>query len=103
MIYPYIYGALAASYWPDGPGVNMFLSNKIQKKERKKESKAAMTSAAAGHHTGFSADNIGERSFKCSAEMTVKMSTLDLQATLPRFSTNPISRAKSLTLTSATL
>lgn len=63
--------ALASSYWPDGPGVNMFLANEIQKG-------AAITAAAAGPHTGFSADGGGEGSLKRSVEMTVEMSTSDL-------------------------
>lgn len=56
---------------------------------------AAVTAAAAGPQTGFSADDVGESSLKCSAEMTVEVSVLGLQATLPRLSTAPVSHAPS--------
>lgn len=49
---------------------------------------AAIATAAVGAHTSFSADDVGERSLKRSAAMTVEMSTLDPQATLPRLSTH---------------
>ena len=54
---------------------------------------AAITAAAAaaGPHTGFSADDVRESSLKRSAEMMVEMSVLDLQATVPRVSTAPVS------------
>lgn len=67
----------------------------------KYQKKAALTAAAVDTHTGFSADDVGESSLKHSAAMTIKMFTLDLQATLPRFSTNLTFRAKPLALTSA--
>lgn len=44
----------------------------------KKEAAITAAAAAAGPHTGISADDIKESSLKYSAEMTVKMSKLDL-------------------------
>lgn len=69
----------------------------------KNQKEAPTTAAAASPHTGFSADDVEEGSLKCSAAVTVKMSTLAVRATLPRFSTNPTSRAKSFTLPSVSL
>lgn len=67
----------------------------------KYKKKAALTAAAVGAHIGFSADHVGESSSKCSAAVTVKMPTVELQATPPRFSTSPAFRVKPLPLTSA--
>lgn len=44
----------------------------------KKEAAITAAAAAAGPHTGISADDVKESSLKYSAEMTVKMSKLDL-------------------------
>lgn len=79
--------ALACSYWPDGPGVNVSLSNKIQK--------GSSCNCCCGWPSyRLFCSLCGESSLECSAETTVKMSTQDLQAIMPRFSTNPTSKSQ---------